>query len=110
MNIVLLESLGVSDETLNACAKPLVEAGHTFMDKALSSPRSQIIVQKVVELAHEMGILVISEGVELPEQARFLLQIGCQHAQGYLYARPLPADAFEALCRQNTPAAPTADK
>ena len=30
MNIVLLESLGVSDETLNACAKPLVEAGHTF--------------------------------------------------------------------------------
>ena len=30
VNIVLLESLGVSDETLNACAKPLVEAGHTF--------------------------------------------------------------------------------
>lgn len=87
-----------------------IKLDRTFMDKALSSPRSQIIVQKVVELAHEMGILVISEGVELPEQARFLLQIGCQHAQGYLYARPLPADAFEALCRQNTPAAPTADK
>ena len=30
MNIVLLESLGVSDETLNACAKPFVDAGHTF--------------------------------------------------------------------------------
>ena len=87
-----------------------IKLDRTFMDKALSSPRSQIIVQMVVELAHEMGSLVISEGVELPEQARFLLQIGCQHAQGYLYARPLPADAFEALCRQNTPAAPTADK
>lgn len=30
MNIVLLESLGVPDEVLNACAKPLIDAGHTF--------------------------------------------------------------------------------
>ena len=87
-----------------------IKLDRTFMDRALSSSRSQTIVQKVVEMAHEMGILVICEGVELPEQARFLLQIGCQHAQGYLYARPIPADAFEALCRQNTPVAPAADR
>ena len=87
-----------------------IKLDRTFMDRALSSSRSQTIVQKVVELAHEMGILDICEGVELPEQARFLLQIGCQHAQGYLYARPIPADAFEALCRQNAPVVPAADR
>jgi diguanylate cyclase (GGDEF)-like protein/PAS domain S-box-containing protein len=55
------------------------------------------IVQAVIGLAHAMGLTPIAEGVERPEQARALLEFGCDLAQGYLYARALPAGEVEVL-------------
>ncbi len=49
------------------------------------------IVHSVVQLAHSVGLTVVAEGVERLEQARFLADIGCDFAQGYLYAPPGPA-------------------
>jgi EAL domain-containing protein (putative c-di-GMP-specific phosphodiesterase class I) len=49
------------------------------------------IVQSVVQLAHSVGLTVVAEGVERLEQARFLADIGCDYAQGFLYAPPGPA-------------------
>lgn len=40
---------------------------------------------------------IIAEGVETMEQARFLLSIGCNYAQGYYYARPVDVEEFEVL-------------
>jgi EAL domain-containing protein (putative c-di-GMP-specific phosphodiesterase class I) len=42
-----------------------------------------------------MGFSVIAEGVETEEQRDFLIGIGCNSFQGYLYSRPVPADEFE---------------
>ena len=42
-----------------------------------------------------MGVKVVCEGVETKEQAEMLKEIGCQIAQGYLYARPMPMTQFE---------------
>jgi EAL domain-containing protein (putative c-di-GMP-specific phosphodiesterase class I) len=55
------------------------------------------IVQAVIGLAHAMGLTPIAEGVERPEQARALLEFGCDLAQGYLYARALPAGEVDVL-------------
>ena len=49
------------------------------------------IVASVVQLAHSVGLTVVAEGVERLEQARFLADVGCDYAQGYLYAPPGPA-------------------
>ena len=49
------------------------------------------IVASVVQLAHSVGLTVVAEGVERLEQARFLADVGCDYAQGYLYAKPGPA-------------------
>ena len=49
------------------------------------------IVHSVVQLAHSVGLAVVAEGVERVEQARFLADIGCDFAQGFLYAQPGPA-------------------
>jgi EAL domain-containing protein (putative c-di-GMP-specific phosphodiesterase class I) len=50
-------------------------------------------VRTIVTLAHTLGMEVTAEGVETAEQAAILKALGCEYAQGYLYARPLsPAD------------------
>ena len=50
------------------------------------------IVRGVINLARDLGLDVVAEGVETTEQARLLVDLGCTHAQGYLWARAVPAD------------------
>lgn len=45
-------------------------------------------------MSHELGLTVVAEGVETPEQAAFLKAIGCDLLQGYLYSAPLEAHEF----------------
>jgi diguanylate cyclase (GGDEF)-like protein len=59
--------------------------------------QSQAIVLAVVELAHMLGMTVVAEGVETAEQHRQLASFGCDFCQGYYFAPPLSADAFDAL-------------
>ena len=52
-------------------------------------------------MAHNLNLEVIAEGVETTAQAAFLLNHKCEEAQGYLYAKPLPAPEFEAYLRSH---------
>jgi EAL domain-containing protein (putative c-di-GMP-specific phosphodiesterase class I)/FixJ family two-component response regulator len=54
--------------------------------------RDRVIVQKTIEIGHELGMHVIAEGVETMEQLNFLHLRGCDSAQGYFFSRPLPAN------------------
>jgi sensor c-di-GMP phosphodiesterase-like protein len=51
-----------------------------------------VIVQKTIEMGHELGMHVIAEGVETKDQLDFLHLKGCDSAQGYFFSRPLPAN------------------
>jgi len=64
--------------------------GRLPQDEALSVTRAAIA------LAHGLGMRAVAEGVESPEQLQTLKSLGCDEAQGYLFGRPLPADAFAA--------------
>lgn len=61
-----------------------------------SVPKRQIIA-KVVELAKALHIRVVCEGVETKEQEGFLKSVGCDLAQGFLYAKPMRMAEFEEL-------------
>ncbi len=50
--------------------------------------REDAVVQSVITLGHAHGMTVVAEGVERQEQARMLLQLGCDHAQGWYFGRP----------------------
>ncbi|MDA0189715.1 MAG: EAL domain-containing protein [Proteobacteria bacterium] len=54
------------------------------------------IADMVVKLAQALGLSVVAEGVETEAQAALLHNIGCEQAQGYLYARPMDAEGFRA--------------
>jgi EAL domain-containing protein (putative c-di-GMP-specific phosphodiesterase class I) len=49
----------------------------------------------MVMLAHKLGLQVIAEGVETAEQRDFLIAVGCDYAQGYLYSAPIPPEQFQ---------------
>ena len=53
------------------------------------------LCEAIVVMAHKLGLQVIAEGVETAEQRDWLHKIGCDYAQGYFYARPMPAHDFE---------------
>jgi len=59
------------------------------MDK---NERDRVIVQKTIEMGHELGMHIIAEGVETKNQLDFLHRKGCDSAQGYFFSRPLPAN------------------
>jgi EAL domain-containing protein (putative c-di-GMP-specific phosphodiesterase class I)/ActR/RegA family two-component response regulator len=62
----------------------------SFVQGMQSNERDRIMVQKTIEMGHELGMQVIAEGVETQEQLDLLRMKGCDSAQGYLFSRPLP--------------------
>ncbi|SNS01686.1 PAS domain S-box-containing protein/diguanylate cyclase (GGDEF) domain-containing protein [Humidesulfovibrio mexicanus] len=60
-------------------------------------PGSEAIVRSLVTLGAGLGLKVVAEGVETPEQLGFLRELGCRYGQGYLFARPMGLDEALAL-------------
>ena len=59
-----------------------------------------IIVKTIIQLSKNLGMQVIAEGVETLEQERFLIELGCDKGQGYLYSRPvIAAEANETFLK-----------
>lgn len=58
---------------------------------------ARLIVSAVVNLAHDLGMDVIAEGVETEEQRDFLASLGCDMAQGYLFGRPMTSGEIAAV-------------
>lgn len=63
--------------------------------------KSKDIVESVLHMAKWLNLRVIAEGVETKSQVDFLLDIGCEYAQGYYYYKPMPIEQFEQLLLQN---------
>ncbi|MCC5880619.1 MAG: EAL domain-containing protein [Idiomarina sp.] len=71
-----------------------VKIDQSFIRHIEQDARSQTIVSATISMVRELGMKALAEGVETDAEAAFLLQQGCQHAQGYKYARPVLLSEF----------------
>jgi diguanylate cyclase (GGDEF)-like protein len=70
-----------------------IKIDQSFVEGIGKNVEDTAIVRMILELAHTLGLGVIAEGVETEEQAAVLKEMGCDFAQGYHFAKPLPAEA-----------------
>jgi EAL domain-containing protein (putative c-di-GMP-specific phosphodiesterase class I) len=73
-----------------------VKIDRSFVRDLPGNPDAAAIVRAIVAMGRSLGLRVIAEGVETEEQAKFLQSIECDESQGYLYAKPMVVNEFEA--------------
>ena len=71
----------------------------SFVRDVISDASDATMVRTIILMAHSLKLDVIAEGVETQEQAAFLMQCGCERAQGYHFSPPVTAQDFEKLLR-----------
>jgi diguanylate cyclase (GGDEF)-like protein len=74
-----------------------LKVARTFVDGIDGGGDRATLARAIVDLARSLGLLVVGEGVERPEQLASLIALGCDFAQGFLLGRPMPADELEAM-------------
>jgi len=67
----------------------------SFVRNLESDSNDVALCEAIIVMAHKLGLKVIAEGVETEQQRDLLSRAGCDYAQGYLYAKPMPPEAFE---------------
>jgi diguanylate cyclase (GGDEF)-like protein len=83
----------------------IVKIDRSFVADIGNDPVTEAIVSAVTDLAHVLDLHVTAEGVETEQQAAEMIRIGCEFAQGFLYARPMTNTALRAhLARSEGPA------
>lgn len=75
----------------------VVKIDREFFNGTVNSQKGRAVISTVVDLAKNLDMQVISEGVETIEQVDFLQEIDCHMVQGYYFAKPMPIKDFEAL-------------
>jgi diguanylate cyclase (GGDEF)-like protein len=72
-----------------------VKIDRSFVQGLESDPEFAPVVRSAIDMGHGLGLKVVAEGIETEEAAVRLREFGCDIAQGYLYAKPMPLAAFE---------------
>jgi diguanylate cyclase (GGDEF)-like protein len=71
----------------------------SFISDLTHEPDSEAIVRSIIELARNLGLETVAEGVEDERVCERLVRLGCDYAQGFALARPMPADAMRTWLR-----------
>lgn len=76
-----------------------IKVDRSFVMSAGASAESRAVIRSIVELGHSLGLRVTAEGVEDSDVLAYLRTLGCDEAQGYYIARPLPSAELDAWAR-----------
>ncbi|MBS1186165.1 MAG: hypothetical protein H6R04_183 [Burkholderiaceae bacterium] len=79
-----------------------IKIDQSFVQNLAPESNDMALCEAIIVMAHTLGMKVIAEGVETPEQRDLLKSIGCDYAQGFLFSVPLPAHGFDILLQTKT--------
>jgi EAL domain-containing protein (putative c-di-GMP-specific phosphodiesterase class I) len=88
----------------------VIKVDRSFVSALERDPASHTIVAAFIQLAHDLGMTVVSEGVETAQQHHELTRLGCDFCQGFYFAQPMPAYSLDTLIQPppgGTPHLPT---
>ncbi|GAA0578605.1 EAL domain-containing protein [Halomonas salifodinae] len=71
-----------------------IKIDRSFVQRAIKSDKNAAICQGIITLAQKLDLRVVAEGIETPEQYDYLMSLGCDVFQGYLFAKPMPLDSL----------------
>lgn len=74
-----------------------VKIDKSFTNNIKPGSSDLVLCEAIIVMAHKLGKKVVAEGIETQEQMDLLMQAGCDFGQGYLFSKPIPADAFERM-------------
>ena len=100
--IIEMDDFGSGYSSLNMLGQmklDILKLDMKFIQNEIEKPMNQSILNDIISMAHRMGLSVVAEGVETREQMRRLQIFGCDYAQGYFFAKPMPVTEFEELLR-----------
>lgn len=93
---ISIDDFGTGHNTLRDLIEmkvDVIKIDKYFIDR-IDEKHTKSLIKHLIDLAHEMGMLVVSEGVETKEQLIILKQLGCDKIQGYYFSKPLLPDDF----------------
>ncbi len=99
---VAIDDFGTGHSSLAALRRmpfSVIKIDKSFVGELATSNDSLTIVRSVIQLARDMGLTSVAEGVENAETVRLLTELGIDSLQGYYFSRPLPFDGFAAWLR-----------
>ncbi|WP_277407470.1 EAL domain-containing protein [Lacrimispora xylanisolvens] len=108
--ICSLDDFGAGYSSLNLLKNlsiDIVKLDIMFFRKSNDIRRERIVISNIINMAKELHIKTIAEGVEFTETVDFLKSAGCDIIQGYVFARPMPLEDFERLLSEKTSLSPT---
>lgn len=80
---------------LRECSISRLKIDKSYIDSLIEEKSDEDIIKSIVDLGLNMGISVIAEGVEMPQQDEIIKKSACTKVQGYFYARPMNHEVFE---------------
>jgi EAL domain-containing protein (putative c-di-GMP-specific phosphodiesterase class I) len=103
---IALDDFGTGYSTLRYLTQlpiNILKIDRSFVAGMNGTPQNAVVADTVLRLGRMMNLTTIAEGVESPRQADELAELGCRQAQGYLFARPVPAGDIDKLLRTGLP-------
>lgn len=101
---ILMDDFGSGYSTFNTFANipfDILKVDMGFMNNLTNSMRGQSVFESIVEMAERIQMPVVAEGVETKEELELLEKIGIRYVQGFVYAKPMPAEEFEKMLVNN---------